>query len=125
MDAIIIKNLRIKTIIGVLAEEKLQPQLLILDLKIKKNLALAAKSDHLKDTIDYSAMVHCIDRFAQEHHFELLEAFASKLLDELMTKFELAYIKILVKKPNAIANANYAAVCMQRIKPTKERAIGT
>ncbi len=114
MDSIIIKELQIETIIGVLPEEKTRPQLLLLDLEIKTDLSPAGNSDQLKDTIDYNAIAIFIHEFAQQYHFELLEAFAAHLIDKLITTFALKHIKLSVQKPKALANANYAAVCMTR-----------
>jgi FolB domain-containing protein len=114
MDLIIIKELQIETIVGVLPEEKLRPQLLLLDIEIQTDLSSAGKSDHLSDTIDYSAIAAFIHDYAKQHHFELLEAFATNLIDAIMTKFQLKHLKLLVQKPKAIASAKYAAICMTR-----------
>ena len=62
LTTILIKNLRVETLIGVYEHEKQAPQALKLDLELRLDARRAAFSDALSDTIDYDEVCASVNR---------------------------------------------------------------
>ena len=61
-DRIFIRDLRLRTIIGVHDRERERPQEILLNLELETDLTAAAHSDALEDGIDYRALAEEADR---------------------------------------------------------------
>lgn len=97
-----ISNLELKTIIGVLEEEKKTPQTLIIDLKITFDAQKAAKSDKIEDTIDYFAITKLIKSEVEKTSFELLEKLSNFILTLLKNSTKAKKITLKIQKPQAL-----------------------
>jgi dihydroneopterin aldolase len=75
-DRIQLRSLRVLGTHGVLEEEKARPQPFQLDLDLTVDLALAAATDRLSDTVDYGEVARAAAAIVSERSFELLEALA-------------------------------------------------
>lgn len=72
-----IRDLRVVGVHGVLEEERQRPQPFSVDLDIWLDVAAAAGSDALTDTVDYGALVEQAARTVATRSFQLLEALAA------------------------------------------------
>jgi dihydroneopterin aldolase len=88
MDTIFISQLRIETIIGVYAEERLAPQLLLMDVEFTLNTAAAALSDQVADTVDYAALAQKIQVWSDATSFHLVEALAQHLAEKILETYK-------------------------------------
>ena len=95
---IILKNLRVASVIGVYEREKAAAQTLKLDLELSLRSANASISDSLRDTVDYDTLIKVIREFARTHTHELLERFTYALAQHLLTSFPLKHIQITAWK---------------------------
>lgn len=96
--SIILKNLRVATLIGVYDFEKDAPQALRLDLELALKTTAASLSDKLRDTVDYDAVVAAIRRFASGKGHELLESFTYEMAQMLLNQFPLKHVRITAWK---------------------------
>ena len=82
MDVIKVKNIRVYAHHGCLAEETIIGSDYRVDLKVKANLNISAKSDELKDTVDYVFLnkVVCEEMSMPSR---LLETVAKRILDRI------------------------------------------
>jgi len=87
LTTILIKNLRVNTVIGVYEEEKLATQTLKVDIELSLNARRAARSDDLSDTVDYDQVCAHARRFGETRQTELLERFTYDLGCELVQRF--------------------------------------
>lgn len=72
-DTIQLRDLKVDCIIGVNADERLDPQPLLVHVELRVNTDLAASSDSLDETVDYeniAAQIHFILRLGQFHLLE-------------------------------------------------------
>jgi len=76
MDKIFIRGLKVETIIGVYDWERHANRPLSFDLDLGADFTDAAASDHVRDAIDYAAIMETITKIATEYHPALLEALA-------------------------------------------------
>ena len=95
---IILKNLRVHSVIGVYEREKAAAQTLKLDLELSLRSANASISDNLRDTVDYDTVIKAIREFAATHPHELLERFTYALAQQLLANFPLKHVQITAWK---------------------------
>lgn len=84
MDRITLNSMRYEGLIGATEEERLFPQMLEVDLVIEADLAAAAASDALGDTIDYGPLVALTERTVEGGRFTLLEGLAGTLASRVL-----------------------------------------
>lgn len=102
MDKIFIRGLKVETIIGVYGWERHTPRPLVFDLDLGADFGAAASSDHVRDAIDYAAVMELVKEVASQHQPALLEALAEKLARALFQRFPLLSLRLVVHKPGAI-----------------------
>lgn len=97
---ILIEALDIYAYHGVFAEEERLGQRFLIDLVLEADLAAAARSDALADTVDYGRAVAIVtDTFTGRRH-QLLEAAAKALADALLAAFPaVTRIIVTLRKP--------------------------
>lgn len=105
MDRILIDALEVDTVIGAYAWERLIEQRLSLDLALATDIRPAAATDDLTLTLDYAAICARIQRFAQDHDFELVETFAERLAQTLRDEFAIDWLRLTLRKPGAVPAA--------------------
>lgn len=79
MDLIRIKDLRLPAHVGWDDDERSAPQWLVFDIDIALDLAVAAASDDLADTLDYHAAVNAVAELVRAAPARLLEHLAARV----------------------------------------------
>jgi dihydroneopterin aldolase len=79
MDRITLSSMRYEGVIGVTEDERAFPQMLEVDLVVEADLAAAAASDALADTVDYGPLVQLTERIVEGGRYQLLEGLAGAL----------------------------------------------
>jgi len=102
--------------IGVTAEERQRPQDCRVDVEIETDLSRAARSDDLRDTLDYGLVFAAVRRLARDEEFALLERFAGRLEEELRRTTPAGALVIRVQKmrPPLPGALDYAGVEIRR-----------
>lgn len=100
MDKIRINNLKFYTKNGVLPEERVLGQQLEIDIELSLPLAEAGKSDDVADTISYAEVNEKISQTVSTKSFNLIEAVASAVLDDIEAdhRERLTAAKVRVRK---------------------------
>jgi dihydroneopterin aldolase len=81
---------------GVEADEQRLGQLFLYDLEME--VGARGASDRIEDAVDYREVASLVRRIS-DRRFNLLEALASAVADELMTRFPIEQVKVRVRKP--------------------------
>lgn len=113
-DVMFIQGLKLHAQIGTHAWEKQIKQLIIFDAELTFDLARAAKSDQLEDTLDYSILCKKITEFLEEYSFNLIEALADALAKFILREFKITHITLRVAKPAAQPHLQAAGVVVKR-----------
>lgn len=79
MDLITLSGMRCEGRLGATEEERALPQLVEVDLEVEADLAAAAESDELGQTVDYGPLVELTTRTVESGSFRLLEAMAGAI----------------------------------------------
>lgn len=98
LATIILRNLKVPTIVGVYPNERTAEQTLKLDLELQLANTASLRSDALHDTVDYDEVARLVRSFGKLRRAELLENFAYDLSQELMRRFPLRAVEITAWK---------------------------
>src|ERR1051325_5875826 len=113
MDKIIISELQVYYRVGITAEERAQPQRLLVTLEMSHDIKPAAERDNLAETIDYAAVSERLMHFGDDCHWELIETVATDLAAMILDQFAPKQVFIQVKK-FSIPQASYVGVSLTR-----------
>lgn len=87
---------------GVNEAEKQLGQRFVLDIELDVDLAAAAKSDRITDTVDYGEVTAIAESAFRDKQFYLIEASAAHVAESILAHFPGAQaVKVTVKKPSA------------------------
>ena len=114
MDLIVIRGLRIETIVGHYPYEREAPQPLDFDLELAIPNTSVYQSDRLHDTINYAAVAEYIRSESDVHHFRLLERMADHLARGIVTQFNTPYVKLTVVKIGILKGVKQVGVMVER-----------
>jgi 7,8-dihydroneopterin aldolase/epimerase/oxygenase len=110
-DSVFINGLVLHAYHGVMPHEGKVGQPFILDLVLDIDLAAAAKSDKLADTVSYDAVVNVVTRTFTGKHYRLVEAAAGAVADAVLQNFPpIQSLRITVRKPHAPVAAVFTDV---------------
>ena len=114
MDLIVIRGLRVETIVGHYPYEREAPQPLDFDLELAIPHTSVYQSDRLHDTINYAAVADYVRRECDAHHFRLLERMADHLASGILTQFKTSYVKLSVVKLGILKGIRNVGVVVER-----------
>ena len=97
MIVVELRGLRIFGRHGVHAEERERGQDFLFDV----DLAVGDRgaSDRLEDAVDYSAVARTVQEVSDAHAYDLIEALATAVADELVARFAPERVTVRVAKP--------------------------
>jgi dihydroneopterin aldolase len=113
-DKIFLQALEVECIIGIFDWERKTPQKILIDLEFPANIRRAAKTDHIKDTIDYKSIAKRILAYVSKSSFQLIETLAEKLAELLLTEFRLRSVTLRISKPGAVRGSQNVGVEITR-----------
>lgn len=114
MDIIYIHDLRVETVIGVFDWERRIRQTVVLDLEMAADVARAAATDRLEDTLDYKSIAKRIKQFVTDSDFQLVETLAERIADLVLEEFQVPWIRLKVNKRGAVRDARDIGVIIER-----------
>lgn len=114
MDKIFLEDLRVETVIGIWEWERRVRQTVSLDLELATDVRRAAASDEIEDALDYKGIAKHLVQVVEESEFKLVETLAETLARIVITKFDVAWLKLSVSKPGAIEGSRNVGVCIER-----------
>ena len=114
MDKVLIRQLRVDTVIGVYEWEKTIHQSLLLDLDMAWDNKPAAATDDYQYALCYETVSNRLTELITEHPIELIETVAERVADCLLQEFNVTRVKVVVMKPGAVATAASVGVEIER-----------
>jgi len=120
MDIIFLSDLRVETVIGIWDWERKIRQTVSIDLEMSADIAKAAATDDVKDTLNYKLVAKRLQQFVGDSDFQLVETLAEKIAAIVLDEFDVEWVKVRVNKPGAIRGARDVGVLIERgVKPGK------
>ena len=114
MDSIFLEQVKLKVKLGVPTWERVLPQTILLDINMDYDLAAAGKSDAIADTIDYGAVIGCLNDSLQASQFQLVEALAEHVCQLILKEFGAKRVKVKVAKPGILPGVKALGVVIER-----------
>lgn len=112
--AITLSGMTVRTIIGVLDEERHQPRDVVLHLVLTVDSQRAAARDDLADTVDYAAVAERVVAFVESSRFHLIETLAERVAQLILAEFAARVVTVSVEKPGAVQGVATVAVSVTR-----------
>lgn len=99
---------------GVLPEERERGQRFLFDVRL--DVPDAAVSDRLDDAVDYREVVRAVREVSDGRAFQLLEALAAAVAEELLVRFPADAARVRVRKPDVVLDppVEFAAAIAER-----------
>jgi len=107
-----IKNLKLKTILGVYDFEKTNEREIIINATITTKHLKSTISDNLSDTIDYDEIVQKIKKFLLKNNFNLIEKLAKEILNLIMEDQRVSKCELEIDKTNAVENVDSFSITL-------------
>lgn len=117
MDLIYVRNLRVECTIGVFEWERRVRQTVAIDLDLAADVARAARTDRLEDTIDYKAIAKRLAEYVGQSRFQLVETLAEKVAGVVLEEFAVRWVRVRVNKKGALRQATDVGVVIERGRP--------
>jgi dihydroneopterin aldolase len=115
MGKIVIAGLRELGVHGALPEEQSRPQPFEVDVELEVDMKTAGESDHLDDTVDYSAVAEAVSRVVRSERYHLLERLATRIAEVCRADLRVSSVSVTVRKlhPPVRAMVDHVAVHIQ------------
>jgi len=114
MDKIFLDELKVDTIIGIWEWERRIRQTVVIDIEMSADIAKAAVTDDVADTLNYKSVAKRVQNFVAESSFQLVETLAERIAAIIREEFGVAWVKIRVNKPGAIRGSKAVGVMIER-----------
>lgn len=114
MDIVYLRDLRIDTVIGIYDWERRTRQTIILDLEMSADIARAAASDHIDDTLNYKAVAKRLIDFVGNSDFQLVETLAERCSEIIREEFGVKWVRLTLNKKGAVRGATDVGVIIER-----------
>ena len=114
MDRIFLSELNVDTIIGIWEWERRIRQTVVIDLEMSADIAKAAASDDVADTLNYKSVAKRVQEFVAESSFQLVETLAERIAEIIRDEFGVAWVRVRVNKPGAIRGSKAVGVLIER-----------
>jgi dihydroneopterin aldolase len=114
MDKIFLNELKVETVIGIWDWERKIRQIVIIDLEMSADIARAAATDRVEDTLNYKSVAKRIQSFVADSSFQLVETLAERIAQIVREEFGVAWVKVRVNKPGAIRGSKDVGILIER-----------
>jgi len=114
MDKIFLDELKVDTIIGIWEWERRIRQTVVIDIEMSADIAKAAATDDVADTLNYKSVAKRVQSFVTDSSFQLVETLAERIASIIRDEFEVAWVKVRVNKPGAIRGSKAVGVLIER-----------
>ena len=114
LDRIVIRDLRVRCIIGTLECERREKQDVSITIALQADLRKAGGSDRIEDTIDYRVLERQVIAMVDESSCRLLEHLAERIAEVCLGDRRVRRVTVSLDKPGAPCSARSVAVELVR-----------
>ena len=114
MDKVFIKNLQVETIIGIFEWEREVRQVVSIDLEMEFDNKKAAKSDDIKDALDYKKIGKRVSGYVKKSKYKLVERLAEQIAKIVLNEFPVSSLILSVTKPGALRGSESVGIRITR-----------
>jgi D-erythro-7,8-dihydroneopterin triphosphate epimerase len=119
-DQIQIRDLLLRTIIGINEEERRDRQDVLLNIILYADTRAAGASDDIEDAVNYRTITKRIIRRVEESSFDLVEKMAAEVAAICLEDARVEAVDVRVEKPGALRFARSVGVEIHRTRSDVE-----
>ena len=112
MARIRVKDLRLRTFIGINEDEILNKQDVLINLTIQYAAQEAVRDNDIDHALNYRTITKAIIAHVEGNRFALLERLTQELLDLIMVNESVLYAEVEVDKPHALRFAESVSITL-------------
>lgn len=120
-DRIMLRGLTVRGNHGVFDYERRDGQDFVIDVTVWLDLAAAAESDDLADTVDYGALAQLAADVVAGPPRNLIETVAAEIADAVMADERLLAVEVVVHKPDAPIPLTFSDVAVVARRSRRRR----
>jgi FolB domain-containing protein len=113
-DKVLINNLTVDAILGILPNERVQTQQVVINLTIFTDTQPAAKSQNIADTLKYAEIASQAAQLTVEGEYLLIESLVEDLAALTLDHPTAKAVTVRVEKPQAVRDARSVGVEIYR-----------
>ncbi len=113
-DRIHLRDLLLRSIVGINEEERLKRQDVVINLTLHADLREACRSDRIEDTVNYRTIKRAIIREIEGGTFDLIERLGERIAEICFEEPRVMRVDVVVDKPGALRFARSVAVEITR-----------
>jgi len=113
-DRIEIKDLLLRSIVGVNEDERRKRQDILINLVLLADTRPAAASDDIDDTVNYRTVTKSIVRMVEASKFFTVEKLAAEVAQLVLSEHPVSEATVTVEKPGALRFARSVGVTITR-----------
>ena len=111
-----IKNLRLRTYIGINDDEIRNKQDVVVNVKIHYDAVQATNSDQMDDALNYKTITKAIIKLVEDNRFYLLEKLTADVLEIAAEHAWVSYAEVEVDKPHALRFSDSVSLSLSCIR---------
>jgi dihydroneopterin aldolase/D-erythro-7,8-dihydroneopterin triphosphate epimerase len=115
-DQILIKDLFLRTIIGVNDDERSNRQDVLINLVLDVDTRAAGRSDDMHDTVNYRDIAKQVIELVERSKFFLVEKLADEIARVCLSDQRVGQVQVSVEKPAALRFAKSVGVLIVRTR---------
>ena len=113
---VFVKDLQIEARLGIHAQERLDPQRIIVNIDLSVKEGSNPISDDIRNVVSYEIVVKKVERIVAEGHVNLVETLAELIARECLKDDRVMAARVRIEKPDIIANARSVGVEIERLR---------
>lgn len=115
-DIIEIRNLLLRTIIGINPEERVNRQDVVISVRMWTDVRRAGATDNIEDAVNYKTICKQVIELVENSQFLLVERLAAEIAKLALRDERVKNVAVQVEKPGALRFAESVGVTIERTR---------
>ncbi len=116
VDRILIRDLLVRCVLGVGADERREKQEVVINIALGADLRAAGETDHFDEQLDYRLIKKRVVASVEASQFYLVEALAERVARLCLESRGIEEVQVTIDKPGALRFARSVAVEIHRTR---------
>ena len=113
-DKVLIRELKVEAILGILPQERVTPQPVLINITIYTDTRRAARSKDIVDAVNYAALADAATKLTIDGKYLLIETLVEDLAALSLSRAHVEGVSVRVEKPKAVLAAGAVGVEIYR-----------
>ena len=115
-DKVLIRELKVEAILGILPQERVTPQPVLINITVFTDTRRAARSKDIVDAVNYAALADAATTLTIDGEYRLIETLVEDLAALSLSLAHVEGVSVRVEKPQAVPAAGAVGVEIYRTK---------